>query len=187
MEPSILTGWSPPPLVKWLCSTPRYLSEVLRALGNQETSRLAIIGALFWFLVFGGIWLLFLAEIVAFWLGIPFELMAEELGPITFGDFVVSTFFAWLMIFMIGNFLYGRFFMSREETESVMLNWPERIHGALLLSMASKSPYSWSGFRFFLKLSAGICFLIISIVVFLFFVKLLFGACGLPFSSCGGF
>jgi hypothetical protein len=135
----------------------------------MEASRLEVVGALFFFVTFGAIWLLMLAEILASWLGLPFDLMAEDLGPITFGDFITSTFFAWLMVFLTGNILYGRFFMSRDEADSMVANWVDKNPAMFMLS--SSGPYSWKAFRFFLRLSGVVCFLMILSLAIVFFIE----------------
>ena len=161
--------WNPKALLQRLRSFPRFYTEVLRILGNMETSWLVILGALFWFAMFGGIWLLMLLELVASWWGIPFDVWTDVLGPITFGDFVASTFFAWLMVFITGNVLYGRFFMSREEADSMVRNWPDK--NPVMFMLSDSGPYSWKALRFFLRLSAGVCFLMLLSLVILFFVE----------------
>ncbi len=155
--------------LKRIRSAPRHLAEIFRFLGNRETSRFEIIGALFWFVMFGGIWLLMLIEIGASWLDIPFHLIVDDSGPVTFGDFVISTFFASMMVFITGNILYGRFFMSREEIDVMVGHWSD--NSALTFVVSSSGPYSWNAFRFFLRLSAGVCILMVLSLVFLPFLE----------------
>ncbi|MDG1131039.1 MAG: hypothetical protein P8N68_18280, partial [Paracoccaceae bacterium] len=141
----------------------------LRMWGSIETSWIVVLGALFCFVMFGGIWLLMLLELVASWLSIPFDVMAEDLGPITFGDFVATTFLASVMVFMTGNMLYGRFFMSQEKADAMFQHWKDRR--AILLVTGSSGPYSVKAFRFILQLAGWVSLIMILTLPLIFFAE----------------
>lgn len=164
-----MTRWSLRKGLKGLFSGIFALAQTLRMLGSIETSWIVVLGAFFYFAIFGSIWLLMLLELVASWSSIPFDVMGEDLGPITFGDFVASTFFALLMVFMTGNILYGRFFLSQEKADAMFQHWKDRR--AIFYVTGSSGPYSFKAFRFILQLAGWVCLFMILTLPLIFFAE----------------
>jgi hypothetical protein len=167
MGPSILSHWTPLTLLQRLWSAVLGVFQIMRLLGSIETSWAVILGAIHWFLVFSGLWLHSLAELVASWLSIPFDFSLGEPGPMTLGDFIEGTFFSLLMVSLTGNIAYGRLFMSPEKADAMLQNLKDR---KIILELGYVA-YSWNGLRFILKISAGVWLLWVLSLLLLFFVE----------------
>ena len=158
-------------VLKRLGAAPSQFGQILRLLGNLETSRLALLGALFWFVMFGGIWLMMVADFVAAWLGVPIAIWPADIGPVTLEDLFSTTLISLLMVFSTGNFLYGRFFMSRANVEAMAETWTDLTWEGYTNAQSNWGPYSWRGLRWVLQISGILGLLIILSWLFLPFIE----------------
>ena len=158
-------------ILKRLGAAPRQFGEILRHFGNLETSRLALLGALFWFVMFGGMWLMMVTDFVAAWLGVPIAIWPADIGPVTLKDLISGTLIASLMVFLTGNFLYGRFFISRANVEAMTETWTDFTWERYTYLQSNSGQYSWSGLRWVLKISGVLGLLMMLSWLFLPFVE----------------
>ena len=158
-------------ILKRLGAAPGKFGEILRLFGNLETSRLALLGALFWFVMFGGIWLMMVADFVAAWLGVPIAIWPADIGPVTFKDLFSGTLIASLMVFSTGNFLYGRFFMSRANVEAMTETWADFTWEAYTNAQSNSGQYSWSALRWVFQISGVLGLLMMLSWLFLLLVE----------------
>lgn len=154
-------------ILRRLRAAPSQLAQILRFMGHMETSRLAPLGAFYWFGLFSVMWLEMLAEVIAAWLDVPLNLTLQHLGPPSAGDFVIGTFFAALMTFISGNYLYGRFVMSRKDCDAMTDAWPEAT--MLAFHITRSGVYSWGNMRLVFIVSGWMGMLmLVSLLIIMF-------------------
>lgn len=158
-------------VLKRLGAVPRQLGQIMRVFGSFETSRLSLLGALFWFVMFSGIWLMMTADFVAARLRIPIAIWPTDFDPTTLGDLFSGTLFTLLVVLMTGNFLYGRLIMSRAIVEAQAETWTDLTWQAYAHMQTSAGPYSWRGYRLILQISGIVGLLMILSWLFLPFVE----------------